>query len=236
MKKILKKKRNKAHTLLEIIISVSILSLLAIVLSKVYTISMKASIALEKFSYQDKIIDTFIIKVKRMVEKIYFFPGTVTGYANTKTMKISLECPVYLEKGRGIFEGTSLFRFLMYAPQFFDRFYYGLVITELKTKTENTKQSIYFSTVPVFFDEKINKEVTSKFKEKEYLLVEDVDKFQVEVYINGRWQSEFTCSLNEQEGEKKKNELPRFIRITVEKKYEGSEEKPVRYVYTLKLN
>ncbi len=236
MKKRSKKKTSKAYTLLEVLIAISILSILAIVLARVFTISMKASIALEKFSYDDKKIDIFISNIKNMLEKMYFFADVGGGYDDLKALKLSLECPLYIERSKGFFEGTSLLRFVVYDPQFFDNLYYGLVIVEIKIKTEKDKQAVYFSTIPLFLNSQMFIGTAKKFKDKEYLLLEDIDKFQVDVYINGQWQNEFACNIDEDEENEKEEqtEFPKILKITIEKKQEGID-KPSQYTYTIKL-
>lgn len=237
-------------TLLEILVAISIFSLIALVLAKVFTVSTRTAQVLEGFSYESKQVDIFLTNISKMLSKIYLYPvfTEVEGYEYlSSNYKLSLKCPLYIEKSRGFSAGTEIVRFIQYNPDTIDNLRYGLVLTEIKAKSENGGKSIYFSVVPIFFNENVNKEYVTKARSKEYLLLDNVDTFKVLVLgTNNEWQDEFSCKLengkdkaeNSENPEGKKDNLsripiPQFIKIVIEKKVNG--DKLQQFSYTIKL-
>ncbi len=232
----------EGFTFLEILVAVSIFSLIALVLTKVFTVSMRTVDALENFSYESKQIDIFMTNLTRMLNRIYLYPAfvyqDVKGYEHLgSNYKLSLKCPLYIEKSRGFSGGTEVLRFIQYNPDRTDDLLYGLTVVEIKVKMDLGKKSIYFSWIPVFFNEYINKDVVGLTQSKEYLLLDDIETFKVLVInLNSEWKEEFSCNL--EEGKSKSNDLgnggegkegqtqiliPQFIKIVIEKKTDNAQ-------------
>lgn len=237
------KNNRKGFTLLEVLAAISIFSLITLILTRIFITSTKTATVLENFSYESKQIDIFMTNISKMLGKIYLYPvflDDIKGYEYLSSQyKISLKCPLYVEKSRAFGEGTEILRFIQYDPASFEDLLYGIAITEIKVKGDTDKKAIYFSSIPVYPDQNINKEIVTKAQNKEYLLLENIEAFKVLVMGDDhKWKEEFSCDFSKKDEEKNgKKEtvipIPQFIKILVKKKIDS--DKSREFSRTIKL-
>jgi hypothetical protein len=237
MKKFSRTKTSRSFTLLELLAVVAIFSLIAIILSRIFIISIKAGNQLESFSYEDKKTDIALYLIKKMISKIYLYPTftntKIEGYEEVDNYKLKLDCPIYLEKSKDFSSTTGIFRFIKYEPYETSTLFYGLFVSQLSLVSQKDKKAIYLTDIPLFSNNQINKEVIANAKNKEYLLLDDVESFKVELLIDNNWVSEYSCSnyiveqsaKEESQNQKTFYKLPQFIKITIEKKTPEHENK-----------